>query len=143
ELSGGDVDGADPAAFAGEPGAAAEALQHLAVDRDRAAGREMSLVRIADARFPQKPARRRIERDHARIAGGEEDLVLRDREAAKPAVAGTLLGASALFPDEIAALRIERLHDVVRVEQIEDAVVHERMRLVRAAFRHRPDPRQL
>jgi hypothetical protein len=60
-----------------------------------------------------------------------------------PAVAGTLFGTGALFPDEIAALRVERLHDVVRVEQIQDAVVHERMRLVRAAFRHRPHPRQL
>ena len=40
-------------------------------------------------------------------------------------------------------LRIERLQDVHRVHEIHDPVVHERHRLIRAAFLHRPHPREL
>src|SRR6185503_20754199 len=103
------------------------------VDGDRSAGGEMPLRGVADARLPQQLAGARVERHHPRVAGGEENLVLRDREAAQAAVAGTLLGSGALLPDQIAGERIERLDDVVRVEQVERAVVHQRMRLVGAA----------
>ena len=103
----------------------------------------MAFVRIADARFPQQPAGARVERHHSRVARSEQNLVLRDREASQPAVARPLLGSGSLFPDQFAGLRIERLDDVVRVEEKEGAVVHDRMRLVRAAFSHRPHPREL
>ena len=52
------------------------------------------------------------------------------------------LRAVAVFPDQLAGLAVDRLHDVAGVVEIDDAVVHERRGLVGAAFVHRPDPLQ-
>ena len=48
-----------------------------------------------------------------------------------------------VLPDQVARLRVERLDDVHRVGEIDDAVVHDRRRLVRLPFVHAPDPREL
>src|SRR5262249_29262303 len=100
QLAGRDVDGADPAAVAGEALAAAQPLQHVALDRDRSAGGEVAFLGIADAGFPEQPPGPRVDRHHARVAAGKQNLVLRDREAARSALTRPLFGAGALFPDQ-------------------------------------------
>ena len=51
-------------------------------------------------------------------------------------------GPHAIFPDQFAGAAVERLHDVVGIREIDDAVVHQRRGLIGAAFVHGPHPGQ-
>ena len=97
----------------------------------------------AALRVPENLAVARAQRHHVRVARRQEDLVVGDRDAADAAVARRLVRARARFPDQTARLPVERLHDVARGREIDDAVVHDRGRLIRARVVHRPHPLQL
>ncbi len=98
---------------------------------------------VGSRRVPEDLAVTRVDRHHVSIAGGQENLVLLDCDAANPAVAWRLIRTGPRLPDEVARLRIQRLHDVARAGQIDHAVVHNRRRLVGAGVVHRPHPLQL
>ena len=84
----------------------------------------------------------RVERHQARVGRREEDLVLVDRDVAHRAEADGLVRADLVLPDQVAGRGVQGLHHVHGVGEIHDAVVHERVGLVGAAFVHRPRPRQ-
>jgi hypothetical protein len=73
-----------------------------------------------------------------RVAQREIQLVVVERHATHRDV-----DAETLFPDQIAGLAIERLHDAAGVVEEDRSVVGERRGLIRAALVHRPDPLQL
>jgi len=135
------VVGADEAAgVLLEPRAAAESLKDLSVDCDGAARIEESQCPIRDPRLPREPAVAGVDRHQLRVVGGKEDLVLIDRQAAQRRRGGN---AEIVFPDEIARPRIEGLQHVSAVQEIHDAVVNDRGRLIPSrspALVHRPDP---
>ena len=77
------------------------------------------------------------------LLAGKEDLVVGDRNAADAAISRRLVRARARLPDQTARFAVERLDDVARRREIDDAVVHDRGRLVRTRIVHRPHPLQL
>ena len=79
------VVGADEAALGLVALAAAEALDHLALHDDRAAGVGEALVGVGDHRGPHHRAGARVEGDHLGVAGGQEDLVVVDGDVAHAA----------------------------------------------------------
>ena len=101
------------------------------------------MIHIGQWRIPEDIARARAERDHMRIARRKKDLVLRDRDAANAAIPRRLIRPHARFPDEVAALCVERLDDVAGTCEIHHAVVHDGRRLIRAGVVHRPHPCEL
>ena len=130
---------ADEALFFAVGRASAQSLNQLALGQEGAAARAVVALRaIPDGSLPDGLAGPGIERNQLRVAGCREYLVLVNGD---PAHRGAVrVRAVAVFPDQIARAAINRLHDVARVVEIDDPVVHERRRLIRAAFIHRPDP---
>ncbi len=119
----------------------AKSLNHLALRHDRAAARAVVALRpIADRGLPHGLAGLRVERDQPRVAGCRKHLVVVDGD---PAHRGAVrVRAVAVFPDQVAGTAIDRLHDVAGVVEIDDPVVNDRRRLIRATFIHGPDPLQ-
>ena len=143
-LAGRRVVGADEAAVRTVAGAALQPLNDLAARDDRSAGVRKPLRAIGDGRFPDLFAVARVERDEARVGGRDDQLVLVDRDVAHRAHADLRQRPDFVLPDQLAGAAVERLDDVARVDQIDDAVVDERHGLVRAAlFADRPDPGEL
>ena len=95
---------------------------------------------IADHGVPNVLAGARVERVDVRVAGGDIDLVVVDREAALRTAGGRF--ADAVLPNQIAFARIQRLHDVAGIVDVHHAVVHHRRRLI-GAFVHGPHPLEL
>src|SRR4029077_20537835 len=95
--------------------AAAKTLDDLAVNDHRAAGIGEALGVVGDAGVPNRPAGPGIERHDVRIRGGDVDLVLIDRQIAHGAVpAGPRARwTNAIFPQQLAVTRVERLHQIV------------------------------
>ena len=121
---------------------AAESLDDLALRDERAAARAVVAFRaIADRGVPHGLAGSRVERHQVRVARRQEDLVVIQRDAAHRGA--VRVGAVAVLPNQFAGLPVERLQDVARVVEEDDAVVNDRRRLIGAAFVHRPDPFQL
>ena len=86
----------------------------------------VALRAIGDRRLPDDLAVARIERDEPRVGRRDEDLVLVDREVAHRALPDAASRPDFVLPDQVARARVERLHDVAGVDEIHDAVVHER-----------------
>ena len=141
-LAGVDVVRTDEAADAIEARAARQPLQHFVADDDRAARVDASGVGRCIG-IPKNFAVARAQRHHVGVARRQEDLVVGNRDAADAAVARRLVRARTRLPDQTARLSVERLDDVARRREIDDAVVHDRGGLVRARIVHRPHPLQL
>ena len=143
ELPGRGVVGADEAAVGAEARAALQPLDHLAARHDRTARVREPQGPVGDHRRPDVLAVARVESDQPGIGGGENDLVLVDREVAHRPHPDLLDGTDLVFPDEIARRRVDRLHDVPRLHDVHRAAVDDRHVLVRAdVVPDRPDPRQ-
>ncbi len=82
-------------------------------------------------RVPEDFAVAGVNRHHMGIAGGQEDFIFGDGDAANPAITGGLVGADAGFPNQIAGLAVERLYDVAGACEVNDAVVDDRRGLIR------------
>ena len=136
------VVGADVAAFRTEAFAPGQSLHHLAVDDDRAAGVREALFPIGDGDVPHQLAVSRIQRHQPRIRRRDKQLVLVKRHAAHRALADDRLRTHAVLPDQFAGATVERLDDVTGVDQIDDAVVHDRRRFAGARLRSSPTPRR-
>ena len=108
--------------------ATAEALQNFSADDDGAARIAESFVVVGDNGVPNDFAGAGIERDEMRVGSGHENLVLIDGQIARGASAAALLarGARASLPDQIAGAAVERLHNVIGIRNIDDAIVHQR-----------------
>ena len=114
------------------------------MDDHRAARGGVAFRPIGNRRLPHFLPSPRVERDEARIVGREQHLVLVDRDVAHRAHPDLRVRPDVVLPDQLAGARVERLQDVRGVDQIDDAVVHERHRFARAAaFVHRPHPHEL
>ena len=79
-----------------------------------------------------------------RVGSRDENLVLINGEVARRASPAALLSCRthAIFPDQFARAAVERLHNVVGIGEVDDAVVHQRRGLVGSALVHRPYPCQ-
>ena len=123
--------------------AAAQPLDHFALHHDRAAGVGEALGGVGDHRGPHGGAGAGVERHQFRVAGRQVDLVVVDGDVAHAAGgAARAVGADLIGPDEVAGGAVEGLHLVHRVGQVDDAVVHQRHRLVGPALVHVPGPGQ-
>ena len=123
--------------------AAAETLDHFAINDERAGRIAEALGVVPDHRIPHGLPGAGIERKHVRVRRGDVEPVLIDRHVAHGAVAAAdrTRRAEAVFPQKLAGAPIERLDDVVDIVEIDNPVVDERRRFARArAVIHRPHP---
>ncbi len=100
---------------------------------------------IGHGHVPDGLARARVEGDQVRVQRGRKNFVLIDGQVAHGAGPNAQArGPQAIFPDEVSRAAIERLQDVVRIGEVDDAVVDQRRRLIRSdAVVHGPGPGQL
>ena len=141
QLAGFGVVGADEALLLLVFRAATQALHDLALDDDgAAAGAVLALAAIADHGVPDILAGARIERVDVRVAGGDINLVVVDREPALRAAGRRR--ADAVLPDQLARARVQRLHDVAGIVDEHDAVMHHGRGLI-GPFIHGPYPLEL
>ena len=146
-LAGLRVERRDHARLGAALGLAAAARYHLAVRNDRARAVLRAVLVVEDVRFPGELAGLRIDRVRIAVGAVVEDQVVVDREIAvrarrRKVLADVLGHAAPVLPDEIAGDGVERLRDVVRVREVQDAVVHE-CRAFLVAGRERPRPDEL
>ena len=124
-------------------GVAAQSLNQPAFHRERAAGvGVLAFGAVADGRVPNHLAVAGVERHQMRVAGGHENLVVVDRDAAHGGRGG--IRAVAILPDQLAGLRVQRLQHHAGVVHVQHAVVHDGRGLVAVAraFLHGPTPHQ-
>ena len=120
------------------------ALNQLAFHGERSAGGGvLALGAVADGGIPDHLAVAGVEGHQVRFAGGHENLVAVDRDAAHGRRGG--IGAVAILPDQFAGLRVQSLQHHAGVVHIEHAVVDDGRGLVAVAraFLHGPAPHQL
>ena len=98
---------------------------------------------VGDRGLPDDFAGAGIERVQAGIGGGQQQLVVVNRQRARGAVAAGGFGTDAILPDQVAGAAIKRLEGVAGVGEINNSVVDDGRRLVGAAVVHRPNPGQL
>ena len=86
---------------------------------------------------------RAFESEQMRVRGSRKNLVLIDGQVAHGAGAAALRarGSEAILPDQLARSGVERLNDIVRIGQIDDAVVHQGRGLIGSALRSSTRPR--
>ena len=117
QLSGGRVVRADEAAGLAVPGASAQSVQDLPVRDDRAARVRVPLL---DHRLPDLFSRPRIEGHDARVRRGLDDVRPVDRDVAHVLA---VVRSGRRLPDQVAGPRVQGLHDVARVDQVDHAVI--------------------
>ena len=142
-----DVVAGDEAAAGLGIAAAGHALDHLAVDDERAAGIAPALGPVGGGVIPHDLAGLGVERDDMGVRGGDDQLVVVDRHVALGQVVAALgeqlrRQVALVFPDQVAGGGIERLDLVGVVEDEQHAVMHDRRRLGGAGG-HRPRPGRL
>ena len=144
QLASGRIVGADEAAIGSVSGAPGHPLNHLTARDDGTARCAEPLRPVGHDGLPDECAVARIERDEPGVGGRDDHLVLIDREIAHRALPELRHRPDFVLPDQVARGRVQRLHDVAGVDEIQRAIVHKRLRLIRAdIFLHRPDPREL
>ena len=130
QTAGASVDADDVAGVLAEALAAAQTGHDRAVGDHRPARETVALLVRRHVGVPAHRAGARVEADDVRVDGVEDDQVLVDGEAAH--LRGgpqPLVHLAAVLPEEVAGRRVERLHDVAGVRDVQHAVAHDRGRL--------------
>ena len=120
--------------------AAREARDDFAVVVERRAGDAEADLRILGLDRPDDSARALIERDELRVELADEDLAVAEpKPARRPAAAGTRdvrIDVRLVFPEHVAGVDVDRERIVVAGDDVHDAFVDDRLRLIRAARPH-------
>ena len=133
--------GADETALLAVAVAAAESLNDLPLHDDRATRIPEALAAVGNHRGPHRLAGAGVERHQPRIGGCQIDLVAVDRQVAHASRGvARAVGPNLVGPEEFTTGAVECLHFVHGVGEVDDAVVHERHRLIGSALVHVPRP---
>ena len=135
----------DEAALGDHPGAAVDPVDRLPAGDHRTARVLEPEAGLDHPRLPPDRARRRIQREHVGVVGGDDDEILPEGDGpGTPTAAGhPVRERPPVLPEERAVRGVERLDRVAPVREEHDAVADERRRLAPRPVLHPPDPGEL